>query len=111
MTATSDMRRHAIGLIAAGLLAAAALLWLWQPGGNGEMWAFAFLRTGFVSAAAWLAWPQIGRIHPWLLLAGAGGLLGLLYVARQPRTLALAAVIVVLVFKLRPAAPPRSVGR
>jgi hypothetical protein len=82
------MQRSAVGLIALGLLTAAAVCYAFNVGGTGV--ASSFFRVGVVLSLVWLALPELLRVRGkfvWVLLVGAMGLLLL-----RPR---LAPVIVV----------------
>ncbi|MBN1590125.1 MAG: hypothetical protein JW888_11465 [Pirellulales bacterium] len=76
------MRRHAIGIIAVGLLAGAAGLWLWLPGDDHTVLEAAFWRVGAVMAVFWLAYPDVRRLPAWALALAP---LALVVVAIRPR--------------------------
>lgn len=66
------MHRPTVGLIALGLLLAAAALWVWPVGGGGDLGLRpACLRIGLVMGALWLALPQLQGLPGWLLRATA----------------------------------------
>ena len=70
------VQRSAVGLIALGLLIAAAVCFFFSLGGTGV--ASAFWRVGVVLSLVWLALPELARVRGkfvWVLLAGALGLL------------------------------------
>ena len=54
------MNRKALGIAAALLLVAGAILWWRGPGGeNALAFAFGCIRVGLVLGALWLAYPQL----------------------------------------------------
>jgi hypothetical protein len=99
--ADSAMRRLMVGIIALGLLSTAAALHF-LPGDQAEIWKWACLRVGLVMVPLWLAWPQLSRLHPWLILGGLAAMVALLVLARQPRVLLMGLVILILLARLRP---------
>lgn len=90
-----------IGIIALALLAAGALLYFF-PSDETYAWMGACLRVGPVMCLLWLAWPQLSRMHPWVILGALAGMFGLLIFARNPRIWAIGLVILILVARLRP---------
>jgi len=76
-------RRHAMGIIAAVLLALGLAFWVWPPtGGGGEFLHGSLIKSGLVLGAAWLAFPQLDRMPGWLFVTVVGVLL---VVAVKPR--------------------------
>lgn len=97
------MQRHLIGIIALLLLAAAVVVVVLR---GDELWQGAFVRVGLLTAAVWLAYPQlqhVGRLPGWLA-AGVGLVLVVViaFVLRRPQAIAMFLGIVVLLIKLRP---------
>jgi len=100
-----QIRRHALGIIALVLLAAAAgLLSGLAPGLDenlADMYGSMCLRIGMTLGAAWLAFPQIMALTAWcsprLLLTLA---LGLVVVVVRPKAFPLIVLLVALVVVL-----------
>jgi len=100
-----QIRRHALGIIALVLLAAAAgLLSGLAPGLDenlADMYGNMCLRIGMTLGAAWLAFPQIMALTAWcsprLLLTLA---LGLVVVVVRPKAFPLIVLLVALVVVL-----------
>jgi hypothetical protein len=95
------MRRTMIGIIALALLAIGAILFF-VPGDQAYAWMGACLRVGPVMCLLWLAWPQLSRIHPWLIFAALAATVVLLIFAKNPRIWAIALLILLVVARLRP---------
>jgi len=97
------MRRHAIGIIALGLLAAAAALAIWP-----HEWADnvallgALVRVGVVMVVLWLAYPDLQRLPGWI---PAVVVVLLVILAFRPRWFLIALPIVIALAILRPRAP------
>lgn len=105
------MRRHILGILAIGLVAAGlSLLLLYETRENQAAAGFC-IRVGLVLGAFWLAWPQLQvllvRWPPWLLGCLA---LGGLVILAQPKLIlyvgALLAIIAALQFFSRFLKPP-----
>jgi len=94
------MRRHAVGIFALGLFAAAAALWIWAPQ-QGVVYQFEanFLRVGALLAVLWLAYWDLKRIPPWLW---GVFLLMLAVVIVKPRSLIFIVPIALLLGMLHP---------
>ncbi|MBN2021430.1 MAG: hypothetical protein JW809_01430 [Pirellulales bacterium] len=90
------MRRHAIGIIAIGLLAAALGFW---ATGTHQAVEFAFLRVGAVLAVLWVAYPDLRRLPAWMLVAAP---VVLTLVALRPRRFLILLPILIAVAVLRP---------
>jgi len=97
------VRRHAIGIIALVLLAAAAALWIWPVDADWrEPLKAACTRLGPCMAVLWIAYPDVKRLPVWVVPT-IPLLLALL--AWRPRLLLVALPIVIALAVLRPKAP------
>jgi hypothetical protein len=94
------MRRHALGIIALLLLAAAGVLAIVHP--TEGMWLGALLRVGGLLGAVWLAYPHLQRVPWWLMLVLLLVGVALLILFRQPRMLLLLLVVGIVWYRLRP---------
>jgi hypothetical protein len=93
------MRRHTIGMIAFVLLVGALGLWLWPQGSAQEALLGALVRVGLLMGAWWLAYPEVERMPPWLLVAIP---LLLIVVAYRPKWFLILLPIVIALAVLRP---------
>ena len=98
----SHVRRTIVGILGVALLAIAAILWLSATDEQSQLWMSSCVRLGSVMCLLWLAWPQISRLHPWLILGSLAGLVTVLVLARQPRILLMGLVILIVLARLRP---------
>lgn len=100
----SRVRRAIVGILGVALLAVAAILWLTASGeqSQSQVWMSSCVRLGSVMCLLWLAWPQISRLHPWLILGGLAALVAVLVLAKQPRVLLMGLVILIVLARLRP---------
>jgi hypothetical protein len=96
------VRRAIIGILGVALLAVAAVLWLSATDEQSQLWMSSCVRLGSVMCLLWLAWPQISRLHPWLILGGLAGLVAVLVLAKQPRVLLMGLVVLIVLARLRP---------
>jgi hypothetical protein len=103
------MRRHVVGILAIGFLAAAAALLIW-PVVDATFWLGVALRLGIVLGAMWLAWPQLARLPAWLaavvLVVAAAAVL----LARHKLTLLVVTAALLIAAVVRPrtrSQPPR----
>jgi hypothetical protein len=94
-------RRALVGIITLVLLAIAGTLSL-IPGDEAYAWMGACLRVALVMGPLWLAWPQLARLHPWLILGGLAAMVAVLLLAKQPRVLLMGLVILFVLARLRP---------
>jgi hypothetical protein len=99
-----ELRRAAAGFLGLALLAVAVVLWLSATGEQAQLWMSSCLRVGSVLCLLWLAWPQLSRLHPWLILGGLAILVAVLVLARQPRILLIGLAILIVLARLRPRA-------
>lgn len=77
------LRRHIMGVAGVVLLLVGVCLWIWPPeSASGTFWHGSSVKSGLVLLAAWLAFPQLQRVPPWLFNVGIG--LALL-IAVRPR--------------------------
>jgi hypothetical protein len=100
--AASNLRRTFVGIIGVGLLLVAGILVLVPGGDEARLWMSSCLRVGSVMCLLWLAWPQLSRLHPWLVLGALAALVAVLVFARQPRILIMGLVILIVLARLRP---------
>ena len=97
------MRRHAIGIIALVLLAAAGVLWLWPNEDNTLLGLEAACwRVGALMGVLWVAYSDVQRIPAWIL-----GVVPPLIVllAWRPRLFLVVAPIILAIAILRPRSP------
>jgi hypothetical protein len=94
------MRRHIVGVIALALFAAGAVFRVWP---HPELEPFCW-RLGAITAAFWLAYPDLLRLPAWLLAA-----LPVLAIvlARWPKCLLLVIPVFVVLAILKPRWGPR----
>jgi hypothetical protein len=102
----SHVRRTIVGILGIVLLGVAAILWFSTTDEQSQLWMSSCVRLGSVMCLLWLAWPQLSRLHPWLILASLAGLVAVLVLAKQPRILLMGLVILIVLARLRPR--PRS---
>jgi hypothetical protein len=77
------MRRTILGVVAVVFLAAGGIIYLsGYDEGMAEQWQGMFLRMGTLAAAVWVAWPELGRMKPWLAVLLVGALVALVYFRR-----------------------------
>jgi hypothetical protein len=77
------MRRSILGFVAVVFLAAGGIIYLTgYDEGMAEQWQAMFLRMGTLAAAVWVAWPELGRMKPWLAMLLVGALVALVYFRR-----------------------------
>jgi hypothetical protein len=98
----SSLRRAIVGVLGVALLLTAGILALVADAEEAQLWMSSCLRVGCVLCLLWLAWPQLSRLHPWLILGALAGLVALLVLARQPRILMMGLVILIVLARLRP---------
>ncbi len=102
--AAATLSHRLLGVIAAGLLLAAAGLAVWKP--DEGMWISSTARAGIVLAAIWLALPDLSRLRNGLWAAGIA-VVAIVAVLRPklliPAVIALAALAI-----LRPRSPGTS---
>jgi hypothetical protein len=97
------MRRTVLGVLAVVFLAAGGIMYLTgYDEGMADQWQAIFLRMGTLAAAIWVAWPELGRMRPWLATLLLGALVVLVYFRRLlvPTLVVLAALAI-----LRPRSP------
>ena len=73
------MRRHLLGLIALTSFASAAVLSWYPPLAPYQTTGAMGLRVGLVLGVAWLAWPDLHRLPPWVWYFLPIGLVALVY--------------------------------
>jgi hypothetical protein len=102
------MHRPTVGMIALGLLLLGAILFL-VGDERAAAWKTGCLRVGLLMAALWLAMPHLKGMRPlWLLLCLPIGLIVVVLVVKQhPLSMALVAVIALLLGYLSIASRPR----
>lgn len=101
----SSPRRALAGLFGLVLLLVAGVLFVADPGEQAQLWMSSCLRVGSVLCLLWLAWPQLARLHPWLILGGLFALIALLALGKgQFRILLIAVAILVVMARVRPRA-------
>jgi hypothetical protein len=77
------MRRTILGVVAIVFLAAGGIVFLsGYDEGMAEQWQAMFLRMGTLAAAVWIAWPELGRMKPWLATLLVGALVAVVYFRR-----------------------------
>ena len=99
------MRRHAIGVIAILLTAAAAALWIWPTGEANEALLGPFFRVGLLMGVLWLAYPDVERLPAWSVALFP---VMLLVVAIRPKLILLAIPVILALAILRPRSARRS---
>ncbi len=99
---SDSLRRTILGLLGLALLITAGVLALTPGGDESQLWMSSCLRLGCVICLLWLAWPQLSRLHPWIILGGLGGMVAVLVLAKQPRVLVMGLVILIVLARLRP---------
>jgi hypothetical protein len=83
-----EVNRPLVGVIAAGCLVIAGVLW--QMPDSNEMWVAGFMRAGLMTGAVWLALPTKNRaaawanVSPWMLFGAVGGIVA---AAARPKAL------------------------
>lgn len=101
----SSLRRLLAGLIGLVLLFIAGVLFVTDSGEQSQLWMSSCLRVGSVLCLLWLAWPQLARLHPWLILGGLFALIAVLALGKgQFRILLIAVAILVVMARVRPRA-------
>ena len=94
------MRRHAIGMIAIGLLLGAVWFLVWPPDSAAtQQFETACRRVGTLMAVLWLAYPQVRHMPGWLWTTLPALVLIL---AIRPRWLLLAVPLVIALAVLKP---------
>jgi hypothetical protein len=77
------MRRTILGVVAIVFLAAGGIVFLsGYDEGMAEQWQAMFLRMGTLASALWIAWPELGRMKPWLAMLLVGALVAVVYFRR-----------------------------
>jgi len=105
----SNMRRHALGVLAFVMLAAGGAMYVWPPSDaavnslNGVC-----VRVGLVFMALWLALPQISRFPPWLY---GTTLVGVIIVVRYPRLIVAVVPILFLLWMIKPKPRPNTASK
>jgi hypothetical protein len=91
------MRRTLLGVLAVVFLAAGGIMYFTgYDEGMADQWQAMFLRMGTLAAAVWVAWPELGRMKPWLAMLLVGALVALVYFRRLlvPTLIVLAALAI-----------------
>lgn len=104
MAAIKPVRLHrpTIGIVAVLLLLGSVALAIWYPSAAGQLWMSACLRVGLVMGLLWLAYPQLSRLRPWLIMVAVAIVFAGLLLARQPRVLLMALAILAVIMRFRP---------
>jgi hypothetical protein len=98
----ASLRRTLAGIIGLVLLSIAASLAITPAGDQAQLWMSSCLRVGAVLCLLWLAWPQLSRLHPWVILGGIAGLLAVLVLLKgQFRVLLIAVVVLIVLARAR----------
>ncbi len=100
------MNRTVVGIVALALLLTALALFIFSTGQQSGMWMSACLRVGGLMAVVWLAHPQLAYAPRWFLFVAVLGV-AVLMVIKQPRALAVLAVIFIVLARFRPAPQPK----
>jgi hypothetical protein len=91
------MQRPLLGILAVVLLAAGGILLVAWP--QYDTLLGACLRIGTVLGVVWLAWPQLSRLQPWLVLAVIAGILVVSY---RPKLILVVIVVIAIMAILGP---------
>ena len=91
------MRRTVLGVLAVIFLSAGGLMYLaGYEEGMVDQWQAMLVRMGTLAAAVWVAWPELGRMRPWMAMLLLGALVALVYFRRLlvPTLVVLAALAI-----------------
>ena len=94
------MRRHIVGVLAIlMLLAGGVMFFAGYDEGNALLLQAAFLRVGAVLATLWVAYPELSRMRPWMVILFVAALVGVVFIRRL---LVPVLIVALLIAVLRP---------